>query len=385
MTSVLYVHTRFDTPGGANTIAVETANRLSDRPDFEVAIATARFNDEYYSLNANVRLHEVGGGSPGSLAHWAKLPWVLRRIAVVIDEIDVDVVVFHSIPTPYWTLYLERVAPEVRFLWYAHDPNAYLNLPGKLRDVPFPLRSLMGVGLPAIRWVDRGVITTTLDGVIVNSEFTRGIIKDVYELDAPVVYPGIDLDRFEQSDGERPSNRILFTVGQLNRYNNFDVLIRSMAELAEQLDFPPHLIIAGTGPQRDSLEALARSEGLADLVEFTGYVTNDELIDYYRRSIATVYLPEDEPFGLVPIEAMATGTPVIALDSGGIRETVVDGQTGMLVANPLESSIAAALAKLVTSPDLCRKMGHKARERSVSRFSIDNTVSGLEAILGKYA
>lgn len=379
MPSVLYIHTRFSTPGGANTVAVETANRLAPRSDFEMSIATATFNTDYYDLHSEVTLREVGGGSPGSISHWLRLPAVLQRVAGIIEEKDIDIIVFHSIPTPYWTAALKRLHPEVQYIWYAHDPNAYLNLPGKISDVPTPLRLIMQLSLPLVRYVDRRVIGESLDAVIANSNFTRQVLKDSYSVDPYVIYPGINSNRVPEEADD--SERVIFTVGQLNRYNNHDVLIRAMSNVAERLEDPPRLVVGGTGPFQQHLEMIASEEDVGGLVDFIGYVPESELYTRYATALATVYLPEKEPFGLVPIESMATGTPVIAVDSGGFKETISNGKTGILVPEASESAVTDALIRLVESPELRSKMGQAAKQRITSKFSIEDTTNELASYL----
>lgn len=381
-TSVLYVHTRFESPGGANYIAVETANRLVSGSDLSVAIATARFNTDVYTLESDVNLYEFGGGSPGTLSHWIQLPRVLSRLISVIQKTEADVVVFHSVPTPYWTVLLRRFTSDVAYIWYAHDPNSYLNLPGKIKDVPLPIRSVVRVGFPVVRRFDRYTIGTCLDCVIANSEFTKEIIQDTYGIHPTVVYPGIDVDQFTHQSV--PTERFLFTVGQLNQYKNFDVLIRAMSRLDQQLAEPPRLLIGGTGPHRAELEDFVELHGVDELVKFVGLLSDAEVAKFYSKAIATIYLPENEPFGLVPIEAMAAGTPVVGVDSGGIRETVADGETGLLVPECSETNIAQAITELITDPERCKDMGIEASQRMVSRFSIENMVEGLVDVFERY-
>ena len=379
MTSVLYVHTRFDSPGGANYVAVETANRLVQRDDLAISIATARFNHDIYDLCDDVQLYEFGGGSPSTLGHWIQLPHILHSLSSIIDTKEVDIVVFHSIPTPYWTVVLERLAPEITYAWFAHDPNAYLNLPGKIEDIPNPLRTFVQVFLPGIRHFDRHIVRKHVDTILSNSEFTKQIITDAYDVHSTVIYPGVRTDYF--SGYSETLNQSFFTVGQLNRYNNFDVLIRSMGILTDRLENPPSLIIGGEGQNREYLEDLVWQEGLTDFVTFVGYLSDQELREQYARSLATVYLPENEPFGLVPVESMASGTPVVAIDSGGIRETIIDEKTGKLVSSVSEEAIANALVEIATDTEYRESLENSAQKRARKLFSAPEMANRFEDIL----
>ena len=375
MVSVLYIHTRFDSPGGANFVAVETANRLSGYDGINMSIATARFNSELYNLDNSVSLYELGGGSPASITHWIRLPTILSRLAEIISGNDVDIVVFHSIPTPYWTLPLKRITSNVSYVWYAHDPNAYLNLPGKIQDIPNPLRTGVKISFPLLKNLDRWIISNQVDSIISNSQFTKQVIQESYNVNSTVIYPGIEVSRFDEVSPTIGNS--IFTVGQLNKYKNFDILIRAFARLESQVNSPLSLEIGGSGPYKERLEEIATEEGVNNNVRFLGYLSDSELVSRFEQAMVTVYLPENEPFGLVPVESMAAGTPVIAVDSGGIKETVKHGETGLLVSTASEREILNCLIKFIDSPKLCDSMGAAAREHAISTFSLQNTADGL--------
>lgn len=374
MSTVLQVHTQIDSPGGANRILVATSNRMVAMPEMNVTIATALLNRKIYPIHPEVDVLEFGGGSPSYARHWLRLPSILRQIRRVILGHDVDIVVFHSIPTTYWASVLRRGFEDVAFVWFAHDPNSYLNLPGKLADVPRPMRDCIRVTRPLVSVLDHHVTVNYLDHVIANSQFTSNVIDETYNIDCSIVHPGIEINEFEV--GQEIGNFVL-SVGQINRYKNFDVLLQAMADLEATMDSPPELIVAGKGPYREELVTLAESLGINDSVRFVGYVPDNELREYYARSLVTVYLPENEPFGLVPVEAMACGTPVIGLDSGGLRETTVDGETGILVPELSPSYVATAIQRIVSHPDVRSIMSTAARKRAVTRFSIEKTTQDL--------
>lgn len=381
MPSILYVHTQIESPGGANRMVIETANRLSEVEDFDITIATSHLNKDIYTLDSSVDLYEFGGGSPSQLLHWVQLPNIIKELARLIKNKKIESVMFHSIPTVYWTIPLKKMVPGTSFIWYAHDPNAYLNLPGKIKDVPYPMRALLILGHPVLRKFDTHVIPTYIDQIIANSEFTNDVISEVYNIESTVIPPGIDTTQFKP---KRRDKETIFTVGQLNKYNNFEQLIEAMAILNRKMNNPPNLVVAGTGNYQSDLIRLSKELGIQDLVKFVGYLTEPELIEQYSGALVTVYLPEMEPFGLVPVESMSCRTPVIARDSGGIRETVIDGQTGILLQKLTAERVADALYTLITNPEKREVMGDMAYDRMNSHFSIEQMVEGLRSELIKY-
>lgn len=376
--NVLYFHTRLETPGGANRFVVETARRLTEA-EVSVTLATGTLDQERYPLPEDVSLFEYGGLPPSVLSHWISLPVLGHRLRTALADRSFDVVMFHSIPLPYWTPFLRRLLPKAQFYWFAHDPNSYLNSPGKLADVPTPLRTLLRVGLPIIRFGDRRLITH-LDGVIANSKYTASVIKQVYGHDSLVVYPGVDTTKFTPENADTdPNQAYVFTVGQLNEFNNFDLLLRAVAHADDIGANIPQLVVGGEGPASPSLRRKALRLGIEDQVRFTGYLSEAELQRHYATARAVAYLPSNEPFGLVPVEAMASGTPVVTLDNGGPKETVVNATTGQLTeATP--AAVADALAE-VTVPKTSEQMGQAAREHVVERFTWELTSDALLSVI----
>ena len=114
------------------------------------------------------------------------------------------------------------------------------------------------------------------------------------------------------------------------------------------------LVIAGRGPQGPELQRLVAELGLGDRVWFSGYVSDDLRDRIYRRANVAVFPSLYEPFGIVALEAMASGTPVVVSDVGGLAEIVVDGETGLKV-NPLnEANLASALIRVLSDPRSCQ-------------------------------
>lgn len=154
-----------------------------------------------------------------------------------------------------------------------------------------------------------------------------------------VIYNGIDLKSFENVDPHRHAKPYLFALGRHVHQKGFDVLIRAMADVSDSYD----LILAGDGPDRASLEALAHELGLSDRVVFPGRLAPADVRRYMKGAKVFVLPSRHEPFGIVNLEAMTSGTPVVATRVGGVPEFVIDGQTGRLV----DPDDMVAMARLI--------------------------------------
>jgi glycosyltransferase involved in cell wall biosynthesis len=135
-------------------------------------------------------------------------------------------------------------------------------------------------------------------------------------------------------------------------------------------------VLAGRGPLEDDLRKRVSDYGLADRIQFAGFVDGSTLVDLYARCRAVMYAPFDEDYGYVTLEAFSAGKPVITTpDSGGVLEFVADGATG-LIADATPEALAGAIDRLAESPDLCRRLGEAGQER-VRNISWDHVVERL--------
>jgi D-inositol-3-phosphate glycosyltransferase len=145
------------------------------------------------------------------------------------------------------------------------------------------------------------------------------------------------------------------------------------------------VVAGGTGPgdpDVDRLAALAHACGVAHRVRFLGPVTRAELPALLRSADVVVCAPWYEPFGIVPLEAMACGRAVVATAVGGLTDTVVDGVTGRHVPPRQPRALATALAELLRSPALIEAYGAAGRDRALSRYSWSRIAAATAEVYG---
>jgi len=214
------------------------------------------------------------------------------------------------------------------------------------------------------------------------SAFIARVVRTAVPEDVPVsvMYPGADVDAFRPdlpTDGvlERHGlvgRPVVACVSRLVALKGQDVLIRAMTEIRRRVPGAA-LLIVGDGPHRSALERLAAGVPSGS-VAFAGQVSEEELPTYYAAGHVFA-MPcrtrlgglEVEGWGNVFIEAAACGRPVVVGDSGGARESVVDGETGVLVDGRSVEQVADAVSRLLEDPALAERMGKAGRER-VERF-----------------
>jgi glycosyltransferase involved in cell wall biosynthesis len=164
----------------------------------------------------------------------------------------------------------------------------------------------------------------------------------------------------------------VLSVARLERNKRVELTVGAVQH------FPPgiSLVVVGDGTHRSDVERIAEETGMSDRVTFLGAVSDDALVDLYRDALALIYVPFDEDYGLVTLEAFLAEKPVItARDSGGTLEFVEDGANGFIVA-PDSKEIADAVARLAADHTLAHALGHNGREVA-AQISWDHVVERL--------
>ena len=193
---------------------------------------------------------------------------------------------------------------------------------------------------------------------------SKAMLKELVQhgLNSPafVVSNGVDTSLFTQGKRKDGSPASLLHVGRLGYEKRVDVVLRAFALVLTQ--FPEtRLDIVGDGPERENLEALARELGIAGSVRFLGKLPHRRLPAIYRQADVFVTASTIETQGLVVLEAMASGLPVVGVDAMALPELIHQMINGLLVPPGDESAFADAVARLLSSTDLQRKMGLTSR------------------------
>jgi len=260
------------------------------------------------------------------------------------------------------------VAPgRARHLCYCHSPMRYAWDQFDAYFGPERLGRASGLARAALRPLARWDAATSgrPDRYVANSQYVARRIRRYYNRAAVVVAPPVDTVFFTPSAGG--PEPYLLVVSALVPYKRLDIAIHA----ARTAGLP--LKIAGEGTDRARLEALAGPE-----VEFLGRATDENVRELYRGATA-VLLPGEEDFGIVPVEAQACGRPVIALARGGALETVVDGETGVLVDSTAPDAWADAMRRVRDAVDSGRAFDPARIRAHAEQFSRDRFLTAMAA------
>lgn len=214
---------------------------------------------------------------------------------------------------------------------YCHTPfrYAWFEQERAMAEVPAVARPLLRLALSGIRSRDRR-IASSVTRYVANSELCRERIQRFWGRDADVVHPPVELDRFLPGE---PADRFL-VVTELVRHKRVDLAL-SAADRAGR-----RVVVVGEGPDGARL----RSQ-FGERHEFLGRVSDDRLAGLYASALALI-VPNVEEFGIAAVEAQAAGRPVVGADAGGLRETVIPGETGELLPEGDIDALAEALRNI---------------------------------------
>jgi len=237
------------------------------------------------------------------------------------------------------TLHICYCHTPIRYAWDLYD--AYTS------DLKQPKKYIVQKTLQFIRKWD----TDTLDRVdlfIANSNYVRERIKRIYRREAEVIYPPVDHTKFVM---QKNKDDFFLTASRLVPYKKTKLIVEAFNQMPDK-----KLVVIGTGEEYETIKELANSN-----ISVMGYQEDDILVQYMQNAKAFVYAAIED-FGIIPIEAMACGTPVIALNDGGTKETIIEGITGIHFQSQTTTDLIDAIRRFeqhTFDPDIIRAKSRK--------------------------
>lgn len=359
---IALVHELLTMKGGAETVLRVLADMYPDAPIYTLLYDEKKLGDWFPKHRVRTSSVQRRAFHPWLQAVSYKLQarlfnhhLYLRRFPRAVEAWDFsefDLVI--STSSAFAHGIITNGAP--KHLSYIHAPARYL------WDRTHDVQSQAGKGL--FGWMKRAYLSRTFhklrewdseaaqraDVLLAASKSVQRRIELYWRRESEVLYPPIDDVWFNEAASCKPQAGTYLIVSSLVPYKRIDIAI----DACNRLNLP--LTIAGTGPAYASLKRMA-----GPTITFAGYVPRDELRGLYQSHRAVIF-PGDEDFGLVPLEAMACGTPVVAYRAGGALETIVENETGIFFDQPTAESLCDTLKRMdamTFDPDACRKQAGK--------------------------
>lgn len=351
--------------GGAEIHLFELFSRLATRGHRVRLVCSGFPGAPAREMVDGIEVHRVGDRHSFALRGRGAVRRALRAEPpdVLVDDIN---------KLPIYTASLARV-PVYAIIPHLFGTTAF-------QEVSWPMAATVWLAERCIPWHYRrawfhAISESTRDDLV-----ARGIPRDRIA----VVHPGVDAVRYSPDPGAGRSAPPRFVyLGRLKRYKGVDLTLRALA-MARTTRPDLELDIAGGGDDRPRLERLATDLGLGPAVRFRGYVDEATKLSLLRGATANVFPSPKEGWGITVMEAAACGTPSLASNAPGLRDSVRDGVTGLLVPHGDVAALAEGMLALAADPQWVERLGHAARAHALAH-SWDAATDQVEAHLRELA
>lgn len=358
---VALIHDHLTQDGGAEKVLKVLAEMFPDAPIYTLLYEKEKFDKYFKDRHIETSIIQR---LPGGIRHYK---WYMPIMSMAVEFFDLrgyDVVISDAsafakgVITSTKTLHICYCHTPTRYLW--SDTHQYIQ---ELHYNKY-FKKVIALALRKIRIWDR-VAADRVDTYIANSRFIAKRIMKYYRRESTVIYPPVETQKFSIAES---IDDYYLVGGRLVVYKRFDMVIEAFKNSDRKLK------IFGDGIDFNRLKDLAAG---ATNIEFLGRVTDEKKIELYGRCKGFLN-PQEEDFGITPIEAMASGRPVVAYGAGGVLETVIDGVTGVFMKEQTAESLNDALdrfERLTFDPVAIRE--------HALRFSVDNFKSQMMEFIDK--
>jgi glycosyltransferase involved in cell wall biosynthesis len=265
-----------------------------------------------------------------------------------------------------------RLDPKVKKIMYCHTPPRPFTdrLEVRLKESPKWKRPFMNSFAKWVRAEYRKELGH-MDVILTNSVNIQHRLKDFIGLDSQVVFPPVKTNRYQNiSTGD-----YFLSYGRLEDLKRMKLIVETFAANPDK-----KLVICSTGPLKNWIEEQIESRNLTNIT-FEGLVSDERLAELVGKCLAGIYIPVQEDFGIIQCELMAAGKPVIGVQEGGLLETVLDGETGILIpTNPTQAELSAAIINM--TPSVAKTMKSKCIEQA-KKFDEQVFYDAIDKIIKK--
>lgn len=376
MVSIVFLHPDLGI-GGAERLVVDAALALKGR-GHKVTILTAH-HDPFHCFvetrDGQLEVIAAGDWLPRSMFGRCQALFASLRMLYItfymMCFLSPNAVIVDQVSTPLFILYLF----DYPSLFYCHFPDLLLSSSGGV------LKSVYRYPLNRLEEFTTGLAEV----VFVNSGFTKQVFRSTFQrlkkVNPIILYPSLSTTIFDQ-DGAKPPGlqaqpkSFFLSINRYERKKNLGLAIESFAQLPAEERTRTRLVMVGGYDTRveenvehyRELEQLTRTLNLDDQVEFLQSPSDEEKVWLLRNALCLVYTPTNEHFGIVPLESMYCMTPVIAVNSGGPTETIVNAETGWL-RQPNRREFSGAMQGVLDNRPLLPQVGAAGRGRVEKHFS----------------
>lgn len=398
------VHPSLAVKGGAENVVVWLAEELTQR-GHHVAVFTCAYDEALFGPRAGLpfRLQTLDlGAYEIDPVKFVRAGLRLRKVLAGFDWVNP-----HNFPAYHWVYWARRFNPRIgSIVWFCEEPmrwfypevcNPHILKMRRLDPTPAAhprrplgerLRTFVDWRTRLDRWKWTGAramdlrVVPHLDRILANSEFIASEVRTIFHVPAQACLLGAPPTHLA-ARGERGAPPVqgpyVLTVSRLQPEKNIETVLEAVRILKHQGPLPfARYVVAGDGPLRGALTHRARELGIGDVVEFLGFVSDQELAALYKHAELVVYVPLDETFGLVFPEAAFWRKAAIGPDHGGPAEIVRHRKTGIQVDASDPHAIATAMTTCMQDVSFRERLGTAAYEYAMAELTFAHFVDRFE-------
>ncbi|MEI7620453.1 MAG: glycosyltransferase [Candidatus Falkowbacteria bacterium] len=335
---VALVHDHLAQDGGAEKVLQVFADMYSDAPIYTLLYEAENANKNYHGKKIETSVIQK---LPGGVKHYQ---WYLPFMPLAVEFFDLreyDLVLSDTSSFAKGVITL----PNTLHVCYCHTPTRYLwsDTHQYINELKYNkwMKKIISLILTQIRMWDR-LAADRVDVFIANSKTVQKRITKYYRRDSVVIYPPVETERFSIAElNPIKQEKPYFLIGcRLAPYKRVDITIEAFKALGDEY----YLKIFGDGVDMKRLKKIV---GDSKNIEFVGRISDEEKAELYKNALAFIN-PQEEDFGITPVEAMASGRPVIAYRKGGATETIEEGKTGLFFDDQTSEAITDIVHKFYT-------------------------------------
>jgi len=376
---------------GGSKFLMDYANALSKK-NHNITIISQKFDKNNFNFNKEIKLIEIGGPLPSSPFFWLKFKKVKKMYIEEINKVRADLTVAVDFPSNYFCSSIKK-KQNFNYIFYCLEPYRYFHDKNFYRNAPFYLRIISLVLRLFFKKYDlEGTIKA--DRIITISKFTSERIKKFYGKRSHYIhYIGVkinnDLNKINKIYEKKKiiierENPIIFSLGYSHHLKGAKELIIIFSKILSKV--PNASLIIGGWIHKNCYKVMYKYIRKLKIpmnkIHFYGFIENNELDSIYQKSTITFYTAIDESYGLIPLESMKNGTPVIAFE-GGPSETIIDGKNGFIIKNHNLDEFANKAIELINNKLLYLELSKKSIKHIIQNFNFQRSVLDLELIFQK--
>ncbi|MFX1276303.1 MAG: glycosyltransferase family 4 protein [Promethearchaeota archaeon] len=387
--NIVFVSSHLTVFVGYGKFLRDYANKFSEL-GHNITIVAQKINQNNYKFNKNIELIEIGGPILSSPLFWINFHNIKKKYVKVLNKIDCDLFISLNFPSNYFCASMEKKKGQ-KHVFYCQEPYRFFHDNDFYSHAPWNLKIISGILRFFFKKFDI-IGARSTDNIISISDFIRKRVKEWYGMNSDVHYIGVkntnnirkDIKKFNlhQKLNIKDNIPIIFALGYTHHLKGVKELLLIFKEVLKEN--PNIILLIGGWIKEENQKLMKKYIKKLNIPQrnliFYGFI-EDSLLDlFYANSTLTFYTPIDEAFGLIPVESMRNGTPVIAFE-GGPSETIIDGQTGYVIKKRDIRDFSQKALLLLKNKTLYDKFSEKGIEIVKNNFYYDKCIPHLESLL----